>query len=172
MGKVMRLAHEGHTYAVSVDSQGEQVTLKVEKDGVTLPSTDARVQALEPWLLIHLDGRSYRCVSARDKEGVWVSVDGRSSHLKFKAAAGREDHAPVTSGTDVRAPMTGTVIKIMVEPGAVVAPGSLVAAMEAMKMEYRLEAQIDGKVARVLCKPGDMVDVGALLVEISPLSPA
>lgn len=172
MGKVTRLTHEGHTYAVSVDIQDGQVTLKVDKDGVSLPPTDARVQTLDPWLLIQLDGRSYRCLAARDKEGVWVSVEGRSSYLKFKSAAGREDHAPVTSATDVRAPMTGTVIKIVVEPGAVVAKGNLVAAMEAMKMEYRLEAQMEGKVARVLCKPGDMVDVGALLVELAPLSSA
>jgi biotin carboxyl carrier protein len=64
--------------------------------------------------------------------------------------------------------MTGTLISIDVEVGAEVAKGDLVAVMEAMKMEYRLEAPIDGKVERVECQPGDMLDVGTLIVKLEP----
>jgi biotin carboxyl carrier protein len=62
--------------------------------------------------------------------------------------------------------MTGTLISVEVQAGASVAKGDLLAVMEAMKMEYRLEAPMDGVVERVECKPGDMLDVGTLIVKL------
>ena len=164
--------HGGHTYGLSLDVQDSQATLLAEKDGVACPPTHAVVRTQDPWLLIQMDGRSYRCLAATDKVGVWVSVHGHTHYLRFKTAATRTDPGGVTAGTEVRAPMTGTVSKIEVKPGDAVSSGDLVAVMEAMKMEYRLEAQMQGTVARVLVKPGDLVDLGALLIEFSKVPPA
>ncbi len=64
--------------------------------------------------------------------------------------------------------MIGTVIDVKVKPGDTVSPGDLLAVMEAMKMEYRLEATLRGTVERVECKPGDMLEVGVLLIKLNP----
>ena len=64
--------------------------------------------------------------------------------------------------------MTGTVIKVLAEPGARVSAGQLLAVMEAMKMEYRLEAPSDATVEKVLCQVGDLQSVGALLIQLVP----
>lgn len=172
MSKIIRLTHEGHTYGLHLEGRDSQVTLRGEKDGVAFPQITAVVQTLGPWLLIQMDGRSYRGMAVKDKDGVWVSIDGRTCNLKFKSAGGRSDAAALLTSTEVRAPMTGTVSRIEVEPGITVVHGDLLAVMEAMKMEYRLEAQMNGKVDRVHCRPGDLVDLGALLIELSPVPPA
>ena len=67
--------------------------------------------------------------------------------------------------------MTGTVISVNVEAGASVSRGDLLAVMEAMKMEYRLEAPRDGRVERVECKQGDMIDVGSLIIKLETAEP-
>jgi biotin carboxyl carrier protein len=170
--KVIRLMHGGHTYGLSLDVQDLQATLKVEKDGMALPPTHAVVRTLDLWLLIQMGGRTHRCLAVPDKDGVWVSVDGHTHYLRFKIAARQTDPGAVDAGTEIRAPMTGTVSKIEVKAGDAVSPGDLVAVMEAMKMEYRLEAPMLGTVARVLIKPGDLVDLGALLLELTPVPPA
>jgi 3-methylcrotonyl-CoA carboxylase alpha subunit len=46
----------------------------------------------------------------------------------------------------------------------------LLVILQAMKMEYRLTAPRDGTVERVLCAPGQMVDLGSTLVALAPIA--
>ncbi|MCS6845166.1 MAG: acetyl-CoA carboxylase biotin carboxyl carrier protein subunit [Caldilineales bacterium] len=46
------------------------------------------------------------------------------------------------------------------------ARGDLVALMSAMKMELRITAPVDGRVRKVHCQAGQVVERGQLLVEI------
>jgi 3-methylcrotonyl-CoA carboxylase alpha subunit len=67
-----------------------------------------------------------------------------------------------------RAPMTGAVIAVHVEPGAVVKAGDRLVTMEAMKMEHALRAPRDGAVESVHVAPGDQVEEGAPLAALRP----
>jgi len=64
--------------------------------------------------------------------------------------------------------MTGRVVKIAVKPGDAVREGDLLAVLEAMKMEYRLEAEMDGLVHEVGAREGDLVDLGQVIVRLEP----
>jgi biotin carboxyl carrier protein len=66
------------------------------------------------------------------------------------------------------APMPGKVLQVLVAIGDAVAPGQPLVVLEAMKMETTLRAEIAGTVAAVGASPGDMVEAGAALVEITP----
>ena len=46
--------------------------------------------------------------------------------------------------------------------------GELLVILEAMKMEYRLEAPFDGLVEAVCCEPHQPVDLGDVLVRLRP----
>ena len=48
-----------------------------------------------------------------------------------------------------------------------VASGDLLLVMEAMKMEHRIVANVDGVIAMMNLKEGDQVQQGDILVEIS-----
>ncbi len=63
--------------------------------------------------------------------------------------------------------MPGRALKVFVDGGAQIKPGQPVLVLEAMKMETVVYAEGDAVVARVALQPGDKVDEGALLIELS-----
>lgn len=68
------------------------------------------------------------------------------------------------------APMPGTVVRIEVGPGAVVAEGETLIVLEAMKMEHAVRAVARGVVLDVLVRPGEAVDNGQLLIVLGDAS--
>ena len=97
---------------------------------------------------------------ARDGLDVWISADGYTA--KFTLAEGISDAA----GKEALAPMTGKVVALPVEVGQTVKEGDTLAILEAMKMEYRLEAEADGEVAEIGATVGELVDLGHVLVRL------
>jgi acetyl-CoA/propionyl-CoA carboxylase biotin carboxyl carrier protein len=70
------------------------------------------------------------------------------------------------SGDSVAAPMQGTIVKVAVEEGQVVAAGDLVVVLEAMKMEQPLTAHKAGTVTGLTAEVGSTVPSGTVLLEI------
>jgi acetyl/propionyl-CoA carboxylase alpha subunit len=68
--------------------------------------------------------------------------------------------------SEVVAPMPGTVIRVLVEPGATVTARQPLVVLEAMKMETPLVSPYDATVRAVHVGEGDRVAGGALLVEL------
>lgn len=75
--------------------------------------------------------------------------------------------APAAGGTTVEAPMPGKVLDVKVAVGQAVKYGTVVAVMEAMKMETEIVAPADGTVSQILVKAGDPVDTGAAMVVLN-----
>ena len=71
-----------------------------------------------------------------------------------------------TEQSAVTAPMPGTVIKVLTEPGARVAARQPLVVLEAMKMETPLVSPYDATVRAVNVSEGDRVVGGAVLVEL------
>jgi biotin carboxyl carrier protein len=67
------------------------------------------------------------------------------------------------------APMPGVVLSLAVGVGQQVAEGELIAVLEAMKMEHRLEAPFAGTVAELGSEQGAFIDAGALIAAIEPV---
>jgi len=68
--------------------------------------------------------------------------------------------------SSVVAPMPGTVIRVLAEPGATVAAREPLVVLEAMKMETPLVSPYDATVRAVHVAEGDRVAGGAVLVEL------
>ena len=85
------------------------------------------------------------------------------------AAAPAADPAPAASqaaGTQVTAPLPGTITDIKVTVGQKVQAGETMVVLEAMKMQNNIEAENDGTVTAILVKQGDSVMEGTALVTI------
>ena len=65
---------------------------------------------------------------------------------------------------NVKAPLPGKVVQVLVEPGAAVKKGTPLLVLEAMKMEHTIQAPADGVVDRIDCAAGEQVDEGVELV--------
>ena len=66
----------------------------------------------------------------------------------------------------ITAPMPGTVLKIHVEAGEAFEAHQPLIVMESMKMEMALSAPHRGVVREITCLVGDLVAMGAILVEL------
>jgi propionyl-CoA carboxylase alpha subunit len=64
-------------------------------------------------------------------------------------------------------PMPGLVVSLAVSEGQDVAAGDALCVVEAMKMENVLKAERDAKVSKILAKPGDNLNVDAVILEFA-----
>ena len=117
------------------------------------------------WIEVVVGGVKSRAAVVRAREGVWISWRGTVRYVGPERRSAAEQAA---ADRDVRAPMTGRVIKVATAPGAAVRRGEVLVVLEAMKMEYRLVAPRDGSVESLGCKEGDRVDLGKVLVTLAP----
>ncbi len=68
--------------------------------------------------------------------------------------------------SEIRAPITGNVWKILVAEGDAVAVDDVVAILESMKLEIPVEAESSGTVTRVLVSVGDAVTEDDPMLEL------
>ncbi|WP_152429090.1 biotin/lipoyl-containing protein, partial [Pseudomonas syringae] len=64
------------------------------------------------------------------------------------------------------APMNGSIVRVLVEVGQTVEAGAQLVVLEAMKMEHSIRAASAGVINALYCREGEMVNEGAVLVEM------
>lgn len=69
-------------------------------------------------------------------------------------------------GTQVKAPLAGTIRSVKVSVGTAVKRGDLLVTLEALKLENEIQAPVDGTVTFVGVSEGQNVEMGAVLVVI------
>jgi 3-methylcrotonyl-CoA carboxylase alpha subunit len=116
-------------------------------------------------LRFDLDGTRHQATIARCGKALQVRLDGRTYLLEeltssFAAASG-------SAADRVVAPMTGTVLEVLVQPDQDVEADQPLVVITAMKMEHRLTAPRAGRVAELLIRAGDTVQAGAMLVRLA-----
>lgn len=101
-----------------------------------------------------------------------VNVNGVSYDLEIKDEYDELLHemgldvVPEQKMTDVRAPMPGLVLKVMVKVGDAIQKGDQLVILEAMKMENVLQAEGDGTIKSIEVSKGDTVDKTQVLIEM------
>ena len=67
---------------------------------------------------------------------------------------------------EIRAPMQGTILKVLVEKGQEIRAGEVVCILEAMKMENHIASTRDGEVTDLPIHAGQVVETGQVLAVI------
>lgn len=100
----------------------------------------------------------------------WVFLAGQVYVIKVATTGSPGADSQPGGGRDdgmaLAAPMPATVAAIPVAPGQDVSQGDVLVMLEAMKMELPIRAPRAGRVRRVLCSPGELVQPGVPLVEL------
>ena len=72
--------------------------------------------------------------------------------------------APAAGGVQVKSPLPGSVIKVLVSEGQAVKKGDTLLTLESMKMENAIMAEVDGTVKQIAVTPGQNVMQDDLLI--------
>jgi len=139
-----------HTVEIDIDGQASVVRARARGDRLDVDADGARFVAT--------------VVAAGDDR--WVFAPGARRRLVLidpLAHAGEEE----AHGGHLAAPMSGTVVAVMVKPGDAVAKGAPLVVLEAMKMEHTIAAPAAGVVTAVHFGVGDRVAEGADLVDVA-----
>ncbi|MCC9194090.1 ATP-grasp domain-containing protein [Arthrobacter sp. zg-Y916] len=107
-----------------------------------------RLEVVLPAGLAPSNGRSAAPVNGKQRKG----------RVRTSSAA--------ATGNELTSPMQGTIVKVAVQDGTVVAEGDLVVVLEAMKMEQPLTAHKAGTVTGLTALPGATVSAGAVIAAI------
>jgi len=161
---------EGRERAVVVDGPGQDGKFRISIDG-TEHEVDARPLRPGTWSLV-IGGKSYVVDLDKRRNGIAASSGDSEAvlqvedalHKRLASAAGARAHA---TGESLRAPIAGKVVKVLVAVGDVVAPGTAVIVLEAMKMENELAAERGGTVSAIHKAAGQAINTGDLLVELT-----
>ncbi|GHE22043.1 acetyl/propionyl/methylcrotonyl-CoA carboxylase subunit alpha [Halomonas urumqiensis] len=129
----------------------------------------ARLQHLEgDAVAVTLNGHRRRLQARLEDSGLVVMADPRGETRLFWRRIDAIDHGQHETEATLTAPMNGTVVALLVEPGQRVEKGIPLMVMEAMKMEHTMAAPADGHVASFHFNAGDTVNQGDVLLEFAP----
>ncbi|QXH53372.1 acetyl/propionyl/methylcrotonyl-CoA carboxylase subunit alpha [Pseudomonas fakonensis] len=139
---------------------------EVYEQAVALERSAPSTWTLDGEQLYHdQDGVRRRYLAVRRGDTLYLQWQGElhivTRHDPIAAAEASHGHQG-----GLAAPMNGSIVRVLVEPGQAVAAGTALVVLEAMKMEHSIRAPQDGVVKAVMCQEGEMVSEGAVLVDM------
>ncbi len=131
------------------------------------PSADTDEATVEQNYTVEVSGRRFD-VKVIGPPGATNAADGTAAPAARRAPRRADRSAHATGGGDTLAsPLQGTVLRVAVAKGDEVQAGSLIAVIEAMKMENEITAHKAGTVAELPITAGESVSSGATLAVIT-----
>ncbi len=155
--RAFSVTHGDRTYRAAVADDGA-----VSVDGVRVHVARA---PLEGELVVAREEMIDRVFVAVAGGSTWAFHDGRVYELAVDSEENGRRRTTHHQGS-LLAPMPAAVVAVQVSAGASVKRGDVLMILEAMKMELPVRAPGDGIVKAVNCRPGDLVQAGASLLEM------
>ena len=129
----------------------------------------AKSQRCNRWITgrmaLLVDGRRVQAIVSAEGQRRWVTVAGRTFVLT-RSSTSRRAAASHDGSSELTAPMPGQVRAVNVSAGDRVTKGQVLAVLEAMKMEIRLQAPFEGVVSAVNIKVGETVEREQVLLTL------
>jgi 3-methylcrotonyl-CoA carboxylase alpha subunit len=160
----LRDASSGCEYDVELERIGAVTEARIDGAAARLLTEPLADGAL----VIEWGGQRLRAFAARAGESIAVSIGPQSFMFRLQEG-GRRGARHSLATPLLTAPMPGKVLKLMVSEGDEVEAGQPLIIIEAMKMETTLAAEGPARIKAIPVAPGQMVDAGAVLMELSPL---
>jgi biotin carboxyl carrier protein len=155
--------YDSNLYTVQIE-RGVDGTLTARVGDETIMLTEQQ-RADGVRVLTTATGRTLAYTAAH-RESRYVQINGRQYALERTTPGSRRRKQSGPAG-DLTAQMPGQVVDVLVAVGDSVQAGQTLVVLEAMKMEIRVSAPVDGTVQAVAVQPGEVVSRGQRLVEVT-----
>lgn len=164
MKKQLHTLPDGKAFGVQIErvEEGYRVTCESPRFQATVAKGERGF-----WSVLTGAG-SYETRLTRDNGEICVEVDGE--RFLFGAsgdAAGADTTKRASARCEVKAPMPGKVVKLLVGVGDTVASGQGVLLFEAMKMQNEIKSPQDGVVGEMPVEEGQAVEARDRLFVVS-----
>jgi len=123
--------------------------------------------------IVTVDGVQYEVDIEMGEENWEVSIDGKTYIVEVEGVVKKPRRAKrktksfgSSSSGVVSSAIPGKIVEILVSEGDEIRAGSIVIVLEAMKMQNEIKAPIDGRIKKVICKPGERIEANVPLLEI------
>ncbi len=126
----------------------------------------AHLGALLKIIEIEFQGKKIKVPALKHAGKLWFHWQGETHVLETSAGRRANQQKNKTHPGRIAAPMPGKITRVGVKKGEKVSKGQMLIVMEAMKMEYTLEADIAGVVKELNAEVGSQVNLGSLLVQV------
>ena len=155
----------GRTREVELSAEGVSIGERLRSaELATVPGTSLRH--------LRLGDRGFPMSAERSDDGWFFRVAGRRVRVEvedertraIRELAGRDELGE--GERELRAPMPGRIVRVLVESGQAVEAGDGLVVMEAMKMENELSARGPGTVESVRVEEGQTVNQGDVLIVV------
>ncbi|HET9876357.1 MAG TPA: biotin carboxylase N-terminal domain-containing protein [Mycobacterium sp.] len=148
------------------DSRNEhRIEYRFTRTGLVL-SDDVVLVSSTPDEVVLADGAGVARSFAVACYGADVYVDSPQGPVHLLALPRFPETESALEQGSLVAPMPGNVIRLGADVGDTVTAGQPLIWLEAMKMEHTVTAPTDGVLAQLTVKPGDQVEVGAVLARV------
>lgn len=162
------------TYKVQLGEHSLELSIAGEEIRANGAEVDFSINRLSAnSYAVILEGKPYLVtIESTEANKSVVSVDGNMEHVTVKNERDLllEQHGMADGDKavekEIRAPMPGLVLDILVSEGQTVEAGNGLLVLEAMKMENEIRAATEGVISKVHAKPGAPVAKGDLLIEL------
>jgi len=108
----------------------------------------------------------FRAWSHDETIDIWMAGRIYTVQIAHRVARRAGEAGARTPTGNLTAPMPGTILKVNVAVGDAFDAHDPLIIMESMKMEMSLSSPQPGRVTEVMCKTGDLVQLGALLAKL------
>ncbi len=151
----------------AIELDGEIIRFTTENGVIFLDGGTLKFEILgssEGRLLVKVGDKIREIVYTITPDGVvMTSAEGKSmvrvlTDRELLIRGFQADRSAYRSHTDIKAPMPGLVVKVLVKIGDKVKRGSTLAILEAMKMENEIRAAQDAEIGEILVKNGEIVE--------------
>ena len=115
---------------------------------------------------IEIAGKRHRFYVVHNRESTTVWLNGRTFRLQRAKRVSDSQADALQSSGEIRALMPGKLVQLSVAVGDTVSEKQTVAIMESMKMESPLVAPKAGRVSEIRFKPGEVLDMGEVVMVI------
>lgn len=116
-------------------------------------------------LISRVDGVTRRSAALRRGRQLFLEWEGELLAIEAVDPIAEAEAAHAHQG-GLSAPMNGSIVRVLVEPGQTVEAGTALVVLEAMKMEHSIRAPHAGVVKALYCSEGELVEEGTPLVEL------